>query len=960
MPSQFDDFWWPGQAEQGHPPAGWFDQLPVTWLQYGITEQACPGPACTRVPTAPIVLTTDLWQLTPTQGQGAWTPESAQYKNISKTSPDDRVRFVLNSGAPNGDCDAAWQLTQGIALSCLLDQDVSEDVTGVLSEPMQLNTLDDLTALSAWLKSSLRQSASTLQNAYAEHIPAMVVANATAVPGSLAASAGTAGTDVIQAANAMLDVYAKWNLVIKDADAISSAISETRDAIAIANTEKDVTSVNTSIQRLATMKAMAEDVAQIAKGISEMWVGSIASGGNPLSPVAGTADMAAGATALITDGLTMPLIDQLDMLGHQLDAEKIQQALYTLHDTAEADATDMSNALIAARQDVNNVTAGAQAFATDKSKAQYYAGKAYGANVWKCSTTNGDATECSSHVNTVLNRRYQGTALRYQHALTEARALSYMARRAIEQRIGIRLSDISSRIGPLDPPSTWADEICHLAGIDYSKLSSFGLDAGAAAQNDINTQVAQQFADAFVGDYVQKLTDFVQYYNVTYPEADGDDQAVLSLRETLLGGKLSCLANSPNLLINASRLFEVGLDPTAMLSGWVQSPCGTSDPTCLQVTRGSGPLPANAGPGSVTWLSDQPPAVQPDAGGSFDGSVPDGSPTFLPSGAPDNLVSQAIQLNAPGTYVLSWWDQARDIVTGQPSTTAIPYRVVVYDSTWTSVAGFSGPPTPSATAGTTWSTRHAVAFTVTNPDLFHIAFAASTAGGAAGSVAIANPQLELAASGATASPFVDTSPTGQAITFGCSLSPAELRQAFQRSCDADGTCHYDLQIPVTINTQTLTSNGASLAGKLAKGNYNFRHVDVALNAVGTGVLDCSQSGSPDCQGSGFLAYDLTDDGSNIGVLGADREYRRFDFGAATINQGKLLTAERYLTSPLGSEDQQLINQFLKTELRGRPIDGTYYLRIYDSPALHFDQLQDIQFVLKYHYWSRIAAPQNAN
>jgi hypothetical protein len=253
-----------------------------------------------------------------------------------------------------------------------------------------------------------------------------------------------------------------------------------------------------------------------------------------------------------------------------------------------------------------------------------------------------------------------------------------------------------------------------------------------------------------------------------------------------------------------------------------------------------------------------------------------------------------------------------------------------------------------------------VRFNVSNPDSFHIAFAASATRGSPGSVAIADVQLELGTASGVPSGYSDTGGQGETVQYQCAMSSDDLRRAFIRGCDPDGTCFYDLQTPISINTQTFTSNGAPLAGKLAKGNYNFRHVDVAVNVVGTGVIDCSQTQSPDCNGSGYLSYALTHDASNIGVLGFDSQYRRFDFGMAAIDHGKALTSERYITTPLGSDDQALVAQFRKTELRGRPLDGTYTLRIYDSTSLHFDHIQDIQLVLNYHYWSRIQAPQNAN
>jgi hypothetical protein len=86
----------------------------------------------------------------------------------------------------------------------------------------------------------------------------------------------------------------------------------------------------------------------------------------------------------------------------------------------------------------------------------------------------------------------------------------------------------------------------------------------------------------------------------------------------------------------------------------------------------------------------------------------------------------------------------------------------------------------------------------------------------------------------------------------------------------------------------------------------------------------------------------------------------FNFGVATIDHAKAVTAERYITTPLGSADQSLINQFLQVQFRGRPIDGTYTLRIYDTPALVFSNIQDIQLILNYHYWSAVQTSNNSN
>ena len=97
-----------------------------------------------------------------------------------------------------------------------------------------------------------------------------------------------------------------------------------------------------------------------------------------------------------------------------------------------------------------------------------------------------------------------------------------------------------------------------------------------------------------------------------------------------------------------------------------------------------------------------------------------------------------------------------------------------------------------------------------------------------------------------------------------------------------------------------------------------------------------------------------------GIVGYDGNARMFDFGTATINHGKALAAEQYLTMPLSSDDQGLITQpgIEHQEFGGRPLDGAYTLRIWDSPDLNWNALQDIQIVFNYEYWSAIQVSGN--
>lgn len=43
---------------------------------------------------------------------------------------------------------------------------------------------------------------------------------------------------------------------------------------------------------------------------------------------------------------------------------------------------------------------------------------------------------------------------------------------------------------------------------------------------------------------------------------------------------------------------------------------------------------------------------------------------------------------------------------------------------------------------------------------------------------------------------------------------------------------------------------------------------------------------------------------------------------------------------------------MKGELKGRPLQGLYSLRIWDDPGLRWEQVDDIQLYWRYHYWTR--------
>jgi hypothetical protein len=138
----------------------------------------------------------------------------------------------------------------------------------------------------------------------------------------------------------------------------------------------------------------------------------------------------------------------------------------------------------------------------------------------------------------------------------------------------------------------------------------------------------------------------------------------------------------------------------------------------------------------------------------------------------------------------------------------------------------------------------------------------------------------------------------------------------------------------------------------AKGNFNYRIDQVAMNFVGTGIRDCSSSLLPtSCGGAGFVTYSFDHTGPFLVRNFDGTDFRAFLFDGH-IEQARGLASERYITNPLGSSDRELLADYERGELQGRPLDGNFAIRIWEDPSINFEHIQDVQLILNYSYWTR--------
>jgi hypothetical protein len=922
--------------------------------------------------------------------QGGY-PSDGSYR-IADPSPARRVNAFANMSGVNGTCQAVASLVDAAALNCFAQAQPTTvaSASSFLPSPPSVATLEDTPNLQRWLSQMASVLNVGLQQLYVENVPQRVIAdfqNGTVGSGS---KAGVHGQDVLNMEEALNSVPGSWSGISSDLTRISEAIQGMSVVVTGANLAQSSAMSQAALQAIQVQGQMTQASDSVWSAFTQTFgsaVVCIATDGAGCGALVGSLASLAGATqasndAQQTGNQELVTLNTQKAIASSAAENQVAQAIVFLNETTTPLWTDLQTGIDNIRGSVLKIQAAGADLQLTQSKAAYQAAVGTGAE----SVMIG-GSEVPIPVNTVLNRQSSATEIRYQSALSNAKALAYMARRAIEQRIGIPLNEMTQPVGALDAPAGWADDICSLTGINYQALSTATpADAGGQGSAADNA-VVSQFADSFVGDYVAKLSNFVQYFNVQYPSHQGDDTAVLSLRGDLLDPIPQCTQVAPNLLVNSGSLDDIlsSAQAATVQQGWQLGPCVSGASTCLSTISGAALGAPLDGPGAgldtfdpnatnsgisdgstgISWLVDLPqtPAGGGNDAGAADAGGPDaGADAGADAGVvslPPGLVTQAVSLQA-GSYVLSWWDQARNpdgsLLLGSPTT---KYVVRVFDPGFIQVAQFNDFPYAAGTDASIslWSARQTLPFIVSSAGTYYVSFGASTPDEAPGSVAIADVQLETAQSNGGPSVYVQTSNTRLVAAYGCPPSDADLRSAFVHTCDNSGSCYYDLTTPIIIDTESLNNGTSPLAGKLAKGNFNFRHVNLAVNLVGTGVHDCTNTPTAACFGTGYIEYTLEHDGTNAGILDWNGNVRFFDFGIADVQHGKALAAERYLTMPLGSDDQMLISQpgIQHIEFAGRPLDGTYHLRIYDSPALQWNNLQDVQIILNYEYWSEIVA-----
>lgn len=188
---------------------------------------------------------------------------------------------------------------------------------------------------------------------------------------------------------------------------------------------------------------------------------------------------------------------------------------------------------------------------------------------------NNFTSKHQARLDNVQNARFQTSWIRYRRAQQAAKKLAFLAKRAVEMRLGIRLSQMTADMPLVDAPSKWENSVCTSSGIDYISLA---------------TKQKPDYAGAFVGDYLAKLESVVESYRLVNNFHEGTDVAVVSLRDDVAMSRASCEVPVVNALYNAAQLDVSSTEETP---GWDRVGCATEvdeDGTLVPVVNCIGTL----------------------------------------------------------------------------------------------------------------------------------------------------------------------------------------------------------------------------------------------------------------------------------------------------------------------------------------------------------------------------------
>ncbi len=521
-----------------------------------------------------------------------------------------------------------------------------------------------------------------------------------------------------------------------------------------------------------------------------------------------------------------------------------------------------------------------------------------------------DASGRQHAVNTVMRARHGRLQRACERAHDRAKSLGWEARRTIEQHFAVNLADRelwnrTGDLGLLEAPPEWADALCAMNPVDYRHLRETG-DFAASNPSGIVTGLA----DGFVGDYARLLRDFTRGYRGAIGLGDGRASAAIALADHVFESAGICAADSPNLFAWSARLGELATEDDA---GWFPV-CADPETSCAAV-----------------WpIDDVPYLVESGEVGAPLGHSVAYQLASDPAGAWGNATTEPVR----GRFWLSWYERDDTAERTDPESHLV---VAVASDSGTASAGGATDVSDAFTAPG-WH-RHAVVLDVPVEEVVEVHFALE-AGHETRALAavqlerlvdVASPRRFVATDGALRGPAQER--------FGCPDVDAERFRAdhVDYVCGWDGRCFHEI---------TFDLNDADLQGRLRQagvhpGFYNYRLHSVAVNLVQRDQLLACEEGGWSCYARDRYPYELRHDASTV----RDHEGGQYRVPLAPMT----VVADASVGSYVRDErDGELV---FHADLRGRPVQGQWRIRIEDDGRFDVGELRDVQLLAQYTYWN---------
>ena len=132
--------------------------------------------------------------------------------------------------------------------------------------------------------------------------------------------------------------------------------------------------------------------------------------------------------------------------------------------------------------------------------------------------------------------------------------------------------------------------------------------------------------------------------------------------------------------------------------------------------------------------------------------------------------------------------------------------------------------------------------------------------------------------------------------------------------------------------------------------YNARWGRLAVNVVGTGVLDCTQAADPNaCYTQQFVRYELTHRGP-AWVTDWDQSWTVIGVPIGQIEGAKAIVAEQWIDPLQNNFSKPYVSAVARQEFADRPFGGEYNLKIDLGPEVRLDRIGRVQILVDSNYW----------